>query len=389
MQPTLTSTSECASCYFSKSHHTEPTASSDTFELVPDISKALAAWKALFGDQRQVRLGPKEKLPIQATRFLGSGGGGQVHATEIGGIAVAWKRYVTTARTLTVQELNEATVLEKISKRRHRHVVKLIGSYIHRHKSGIELGLLMWPVAHCDLVSFLNDVDYLGDWIHDLSSGTYTLSEEDIESVLENLCPLLMPEKTSHDKVDDLDSLQILYKRSTKYLYSKMDCIGEAVAYLHKQDIRHKDLKPAQILLSASGLWLTDFGWSRDTSNLTNSVTNGSDTTTLKYHAPERAASGPCGKPEDIFALGCIYLEMGYRIARDPQKEGYAVPWAKMPFHENLDHLETWTAPLSKDPHTSLHSLALLIKRMLSRHPGDRPRISPMLEILRSALDRR
>jgi len=88
------------------------------------------------------------------------------------------------------------------------------------------------------------------------------------------------------------------------------------VAYLYEQDIRHKDLNPSQILLSARGLWLADFGWSKNTSQLTNSVTNGDDRITLRYYAPERATGAPRGKPEHIFALGCIYLEIGYRLAR-------------------------------------------------------------------------
>jgi serine/threonine protein kinase len=362
---------------------TDDTASSNPLVLNPELGKALAAWKTLFGDHRQAKLGPTDKLPIHSTRFLGRGGGGEVHATEVGGIAVAWKRHMTTARRLTEEELNEANILEKISKRRHHHVVELIGSYIHRYKGGIELGLLMWPVAHCDLASFLEDVDFLGDWIYHLGSETLTSSGDDLESVLDSLHPL-MPASTLQAKADDLDSLLLLYSASMRYLYTKLGCIGEAVAYLHQQDIRHKDLKPAQVLLSANGLWLTDFGWSRDTSHLTNSVTNGGDRITLRYHAPERAASGPCGKPEDIFALGCIYLEMGYRLARDPRQEGYAVPWARKPFYDSLEHLEGWVEPLSRASQTPLGKLAVLIKRMLLREPGDRPSISLVLADLRT-----
>jgi serine/threonine protein kinase len=366
--------------------YSHPPASFDSPEMNIELSKAHAAWETLFGD-RQTKFGPTEKLPFHATHFLGRGGGGEVHATKIGGIAVAWKRYTTTARRLTEEELNEAKIMEKMSKRRHHHVVELIGSYIHRYRGGIELGLLMWPVAHCNLASFLEDMDYLGDSICNPTSGTLTSHPEFIESVLENLCPLLMPESTSQSEADDMGFLFYLYLRSSAFLCTRIGCIGEALAFLHQQDIRHKDLKPAQILLSANGLWLTDFGWSRDTSHLTNSVTNGGDRITLRYHAPERAASGPCGKPEDIFALGCIYLEMGHRLARLLRQQGYAVPWAKRAFYDSLDHLEAWVEPLSGAPKPALRSLAALIKHMLSRNPKERPSIDRVLAVLRHEQD--
>jgi serine/threonine protein kinase len=366
--------------------YTHPAASFDPSETNIELSMAHAAWKMLFGD-RQPKFGPAEKLPFHATRFLGRGGGGEVHATKVGGIAVAWKRYTTTARRLTEEELNEAKIMEKMSKRRHHHVVELIGSYIHRYRGGIELGLLMWPVAHCNLASFLEDIDYLGDSICHLASGTLNSRPEFIDSVLENLCPLFILEWASQSKADDMDFLSYLYQRSIAFLYTRIGCVGEALAFLHQQDIRHKDLKPAQILLSANGLWLTDFGWSRDTSHLTNSVTNGGDRITLRYHAPERAASGPCGKPEDIFALGCIYLEMGHRLTRVLRQQGYAVPWAKRAFYDSLDHLDTWLKPLSDASHHTLRGLAALIKHMLSHNPKDRPPIHLVLADLRHGQD--
>ncbi|KAF2024275.1 hypothetical protein EK21DRAFT_94206 [Setomelanomma holmii] len=59
--------------------------------------------------------------------------------------------------------------------------------------------------------------------------------------------------------------------------------MARAVAFIHGHDIRHKDLKPSQILLSPDDLWLTDFGWSRDMSELSTSATSGGDRITVKF----------------------------------------------------------------------------------------------------------
>ncbi|KAJ4377332.1 hypothetical protein N0V83_000157 [Neocucurbitaria cava] len=328
-----------------------------------ECEKALAAWNDMFKN-RQAEFGPLDTVPFRQIRHLGRGGGGVVDETKIDGIAVAWKRISTRARQLTKQEMNEVQILSQISKRRHRHIVELIGSYVHRHKGGIELGMLIWPVADCDLASFLQDLDYLGDSFK--QTTTSTISLDDLGSVMETLYPLVMGNQLPNKKDFSIKFREDLYYESLRFLTQCFGCIGEAVAYLHCHAIRHKDLKPAQILLSTQGLWITDFGWSKDFSGSSNSVTNGGHEITLKYHAPERAANQYCGKSEDIFALGCIYLEMGYRFARiDPWLVTYSLPWDKIPFYASLEHIENWMAPFSKAEDLRLPALRLLILKIV------------------------
>ncbi len=53
-------------------------------------------------------------------------------------------------------------------------------------------------------------------------------------------------------------------------------CLANAAKYLHDNDVWHKDLKPRNILLDTlDGLFVTDFGLSRDTTDASTSVTNG------------------------------------------------------------------------------------------------------------------
>ncbi|KAF1975503.1 kinase-like protein, partial [Bimuria novae-zelandiae CBS 107.79] len=138
----------------------------------------------------------------------------------------------------------------------------------HRHF----LGLLLYPVATCDLATFLEDIEEAND----IDSG--------------------------HDAL----------------LYQIMGCIISAVAYLHGCKIRHKDLKPSNILLSSRNVWLTDFGTATDFSNQTVSTTENLERGTPKYHAPEMAAYQPNGRPADIFSLGCVLLEIHTLLCRKP-----------------------------------------------------------------------
>lgn len=71
-------------------------------------------------------------------------------------------------------------------------------------------------------------------------------------------------------------------------IYSRLGCLISAIAYLHdeKIKIRHKDLKPSNILLSAENLWLSDFGSATDFSLLSHSATD-NERGTLRYFSPE------------------------------------------------------------------------------------------------------
>lgn len=165
-------------------------------------------------------------------------------------------------------------------------------------------------------------------------------------------------------------------------------CLASAVLYLHSNGIRHKDLKPSQILLTAHGLWLADFGWSKDISSLANSATSGGDTITVRYQAPERVQSKPCGRAEDIFALGCTFLEMYLYalglIAEECVNPAESKPWS---YEKNLPQLQTWVKDLAELDSVVIGCLATrlvpLIVSMLESSPENRPSIRAIVDILR------
>jgi hypothetical protein len=131
---------------------------------------------------------------------------------------------------------------------------------------------------------------------------------------------------------------------------------------------------------------LADFELSKNRSEQSQSTTNNGDANSPKYHASERVAAlrqpggdMRCGKPEDIFALGCIYLEVAYRVCGLDIEE---TPIPK-PYHAHLFHLDEWLRPLQAYDLFPT-SLAFNLRSMLVSEPGHRPTITEVIERLRS-----
>src|SRR5437773_6347680 len=99
---------------------------------------------------------PSDSLPFVQDKFLGRGAYGDVHKVICKGQPLA-KKTVYSGRTLKLEDIRKE--IDILTRLRHRHIVQLIGSFVQ----GRTVGLLLWPVAICDLHTLLTDLEGFPD----------------------------------------------------------------------------------------------------------------------------------------------------------------------------------------------------------------------------------
>lgn len=148
----------------------------------------------------------------------------------------------------------ELSNLKSLSKQ-HIHIIELVGSYTDPKY----LGIIMLPVADSNLHEFL---------IRPLGDGEKSL------------------------------------------LRTFFGCLTSALCFLHDSRIRHKDIKPQNVLIKNDHVFLTHFGVSLDWTELNHSTTTGPTWSTPRYSAPEVAEYSARNSSADIWSLGCVFLEI-------------------------------------------------------------------------------
>ncbi|OCT51597.1 hypothetical protein CLCR_08818 [Cladophialophora carrionii] len=103
------------------------------------------------------------------------------------------------------------------------------------------------------------------------------------------------------------------------FLRTFFGCLVVALCSLHENKIRHKDIKPQNVLVKGRQVFLTDFGISLDWSELDQSTTPGVTTKTLRYCAPEVAGFQSRTSLSDMWSLGCVFLEIWTVLKRETQ----------------------------------------------------------------------
>ncbi|OMP87483.1 Ankyrin repeat domain-containing protein 50 [Diplodia seriata] len=183
-------------------------------------------------------------------------------------------------------------------------------------------------------------------------------------------------------------------------------CLASGVAYLHGKNVRHKDIKPPNLLVCGNEILLTDFGSSGKWHDSDQSITRGkvAYAYTEKY-APlevldESVRKCPMtvtsstdslkqdrNRGSDIFSLGCVFLEMvsallGYLlddVAQYLRENGTYSPW----YGDNEPAVDSWIDTLRAKTSSSTHSTVLdMTRRMMDTDKSKRPTASTLVDCM-------
>lgn len=281
------------------------------------------------------------------------GKGGQAIVEEVEHETQGWrcvrKRWKVYRRSdlekATERFLHEITILSKL--RSQPHVITMLATYTQ----GLDFALLHLPRAVCDLDQLLHE-----------------------------------------------DTRRRRELISDNALKKGFGCLCVALQFIHKSRVRHDDIKPQNILLHEERLIFTDFGVSRDFSDLTSSITEGYFRGTRNYSAPEVATGKRRGCAADVFSLGCVLLEI-WSVLVDASCSNQESAGEKLgmrrdirslkPYRDNLTGLDSWIeAQMESVAINSVESFWLETCRlMLSKSPTERPRMSNISLVLRERFE--
>ena len=303
-----------------------------------------------------IQTGDIEAVYNVIQRGLGEGRYGQVDKVKIRAIGsqdanrssdvFAMKRIRKPAPRGSTDRLVRSTVsefeveLRNLRKCTHEHIIHLRASFTDH----ANFGFIVYPVAERTLQELLS---------HYISENL--ISEPENEPV-------------------------------QKALVCSFGCLLEAVRYLHdKVQIKHRDIKPRNILMRGNRFLIADLGSAYDFEDRKESTDTTRPPGTRKYKAPEilenvdSIESPKHNRKVDIFSLGCIFLEIYTVLCEQTLDqmsehitqikinyfEGKRTDWT---YASSLEHIDGWLAQIS-EPDGLGEGPCSLIKSMVRFQP--------------------
>lgn len=243
--------------------------------------------------------------------------------------------------------------VQQLYNAQHAHIVRLVGTYVIQN----QLAILIYPRAEWNLEHFL-------------SNPPASFGDEELKDALRRF----------------------------------FGCLAKVLDFVHSFPIKHKDIKPHNILvrdMRASTIdnnhslqvYLTDFGSSKVYQTIDDTRTEGLTTFTRLYAAEEVLGGETRDLSTDIFSLGCVFAEM---LATTVDYTGKQAPRSalfylrdngdgtRIPYCYLIDEISTWLKGLSIDE-SDTTSLAVRswIPLMLSEESRLRPSAHNIAEDLR------
>ena len=140
------------------------------------------------------------------------------------------------------------------------------------------------------------------------------------------------------------------------------DEVAAALDAAHAAGVIHRDVKPANVMLTSGGVKVMDFGVA--TAEWAQTITTTGVLGTAAYLSPEQAAGDPAVPASDVYALGAVAYEM--LSGRPPFVADSAVAVVAAHLHRDPE-------PLAEvAPHVPDH-VATSVERALAKDPAARP----------------
>ncbi len=142
--------------------------------------------------------------------------------------------------------------------------------------------------------------------------------------------------------------------------------VGNGLDAIHAAGLVHRDVKPANVLLSggeADHAYITDFGVARNVATQSGLTQTGRFVGTLDYVAPEQISGAAIDARVDVYALGCLLFKLLTGEVPFP-REGEA---ARLYAHLN----DPPPAPSLYAPEVSM-ALDDVVVRAMAKQPEDR-----------------
>ena len=140
--------------------------------------------------------------------------------------------------------------------------------------------------------------------------------------------------------------------------------VGSALDAAHARDLIHRDVKPANILITGEDhVYLTDFGLTKHASSISGLTRTGQWVGTVDYTAPEQIEGTTVSPKTDVYSLGCVF---------------YETLTGQAPFKRENDLATLWAHVYSPPP--SLHEVSPdtpepvveVVNKAMAKNPADR-----------------
>ncbi|RMZ89318.1 hypothetical protein DV736_g3457, partial [Chaetothyriales sp. CBS 134916] len=176
---------------------------------------------------------------------------------------------------------------------RHPHVAALLGTFLFELLDHI----VIFPAGCADLGDLFNCIS------EEIENGT----------TQQNATETKLPqtgEDAGHEDPEWIFKQSLIDHQ--RRLQGYFLCLCEGLAYLHGANVRHKDIKPENIVIDITGsVVFVDFGTAVQYAPMQVTTTKNPDAPVSdKYATPERMRDEPRDKASDVYCLGCVFVEM-------------------------------------------------------------------------------